>query len=553
MSRRGFAAMMPGSTFGHALRTVAVTAAGVVMAVSGVRATQPPSDQINLIRGPFARLLAASADLGVARSGKVQVTAALEDSSPPRGLVEWARDHDLAVRWRPGEDWAYLQGAPDKVGKALGVAVHNYRSRGGQVFYAARQQPTVPAPLRAEVTGFGRLLSYRLVHPRKPPMIPLDVPGKGLTPAQVLTTYNAGPLGTTGLGQTVVLFEWGGYQQQDLDNYTSQFPGMPALRPTLIGSPEQPDGEAEMDLEVVHAVAPDARLVVINAKDVPGNTTSESLANLVQSAVTAAPGAVWSLSIGFGCDKMLTAADLQPARSILAAAEQNGTSAFDASGDTGGFECKEDNADRDADDFSSKPAPDDVGLDAVASLPEMTDVGGTTLSTDENGTWLAEESWVDSPMSQGTGGGVSALFNRPPWQDTVFSAMDSTHRLTPDIAADADPMTGMILYGALPTPDGLKRQYFQGGGTSQAAPIWAGLAAVMNEYLLAHGGQALGNVNPLLYRVAAGAARPAFHNVTLGGNAIYDAGQGFALCTGLGTPNIDNLVRDILDIQHGGA
>ena len=88
-----------------------------------------------------------------------------------------------------------------------------------------------------------------------------------------------------------------------------------------------------------------------------------------------------------------------------------------------------------------------------------------------------------------------------------------------------------------------------GGGTSQAAPIWAGLAAVMNQYLIAHGGQPLGDLNPLLYRVAARSRLPAYHDVTLGGNAVDNAGPGYDLVTGLGTPDVNNLVQDLLVVQ----
>jgi kumamolisin len=85
-----------------------------------------------------------------------------------------------------------------------------------------------------------------------------------------------------------------------------------------------------------------------------------------------------------------------------------------------------------------------------------------------------------------------------------------------------------------------------GGGTSLAAPIWAGMAAVMNQYLLENGGRPLGDINPMLYRVAEGARLPAFRDIVLGGNAVAVAGPGYDLTTGLGTPNVDNLVRNIL-------
>jgi kumamolisin len=75
----------------------------------------------------------------------------------------------------------------------------------------------------------------------------------------------------------------------------------------------------------------------------------------------------------------------------------------------------------------------------------------------------------------------------------------------------------------------------------------------MNQYLLAYGGQPLGNINPLLYRVAAGANRPAFRDISFGGNAVDSAQPGYDVVTGLGSPNVDYLVRDLLDIQKGVA
>jgi kumamolisin len=97
------------------------------------------------------------------------------------------------------------------------------------------------------------------------------------------------------------------------------------------------------------------------------------------------------------------------------------------------------------------------------------------------------------------------------------------------------------------------QQELTGAGTSQAAPIWAALTVLMNQYLIANGGHALGNLNPALYRVASGANLPAFHNLPLGGNAVDLATPGYDVVTGLGSPNIANLARDLLDIQLGLA
>jgi kumamolisin len=118
---------------------------------------------------------------------------------------------------------------------------------------------------------------------------------------------------------------------------------------------------------------------------------------------------------------------------------------------------------------------------------------------------------------------------------------DPNRRLTPDVAAIADPFTGARIV--------FNKQDLVGGGTSQSAPIWAGLAAMMTQYLVANGGHEIGDLNPMLYRIAAGAPLPAFRDVTLGGNAVDRAAPGYDLVTGLGTPDIDNLVRNLLLVQ----
>ena len=172
----------------------------------------------------------------------------------------------------------------------------------------------------------------------------------------------------------------------------------------------------------------------------------------------------------------------------------------------------------------------------------MTAVGATTLSTGPRGQWLAEYAWFDSPLSQGTSGGVSQLFARPAWQEKLTDDRDTgRRRLSPDVAAVGDPLTGVrFIYS---------QNEYVGAGTSQAAPIWAALTVLMNQYLKANGGRPLGNINPLLYRVAAGADLPGFRDVSLGGNAVDLSTPGYDLVTGLGTPNTYNLAQDLLEIQ----
>jgi kumamolisin len=518
---------------------LALIAAGVLVLASDLGPTSG-AHRDGAISGPYAYLLASSTDLGPSHRADAQVTAALQKSQRPEALFGWATDNGLAVRWQPGQDWAIVEGAAEKVASAFGVEVHDYQGMRGQVFYASPQQPAIPESLRGEVAELGRILGYTPTRMNRPDFIPLDVPDKGLTPSALLNTYDVAPLakqGFTGKGTTIVFFAFDGFDQTDLDTFATTF-GLPKFTPTVVGGqPSAPRGETTMDLEVAHAVAPDAQKVVINARPtVQGNGAFEKIGQMFASADQQFPGAVWSLSIGWGCDKVHTAADLAPVRSALRTALSRGTSAFNASGDLAGLECKG------GQDWSSPPGPADIGLDSVASLPEMTDVGGTTLSTDATGTWLSEQAWFDVPLSLGTGGGVSALFERPEWQRGVSPDKDAERRLTPDIAAVADPFTGVRIV--------LDKQQVVGGGTSQSAPIWAGLAAVMNQYLLANGGRLIGDLNPMLYRIAAGAPLPAFRDITLGGNAVADAGPGYDEVTGLGTPDVDNLVRDLLILQN---
>ena len=520
-----------------------LVAAAVLMLASDLRLPTGAGTAAE-IGGPFALLLAASTDLGPARGNHVQLTATLHDPTSPDALIGWAGEHGLSVRWQPGDDWAILEGRPESVSRALEVEVHDYRGQRGQEFYASPQQPEVPPTLRTEVTELGRILSYTPHHTSRPDILPLDVPDRGLTPTALLTTYNAGGFardGFTGKGTTIVIFAFNGYAQSDLDTFATTF-GLPKFTPTVVGDTlPEPYGETTMDLEVAHAIAPDAKKVVVNARPtVQGDGGYVKIGQMLEDTERQFPGAIWSFSIGWGCDKLTTAADLAPVRSALADAQSHGTTAFDASGDLAGLECKG------GDDWDSPPGQADIGLDSVASVPEMTSVGGTTLSTDNSGVWLAEQAWFDVPLSQGTGGGLSSLFDLPPWQrgasTQVVPERNTGKRMTPDISAVADPFTGVKIV--------LNGDTVVGGGTSQSAPIMAGLAAVMTQFLKANGGREIGDINPLLYQIAEGAPFPAFRDVTLGGNAVDTAGPGFDLVSGLGTPDVENLARNLLVLQR---
>ncbi|OBK79170.1 S53 family peptidase [Mycobacterium sp. 1164985.4] len=508
----------------------------MLIAASGACASRTPA----VISGPYAALLSSSTDLGPSRSADAQVTVTLDGLDRPAALMGWADARNLWVRWRPGDGWAIVEGGAGDLARAFSVPVRDYRSPKGEEFYASPEQPAIPPQLRDNVTAVGRIMSYTPYRMKRPDVVPLDVPKGGLAPDGLLSAYNATPLadaGFTGEGATIVIFAFDSVEQEDLDLFADTS-GLPRFTPEIVGGkPSEVHGETAMDLQVAHAIAPDARLVVVNARPtVEGDGTYEKLGKLFEQVDRDYPGAVWSLSIGWGCEAFATAADLAPVEAALMAAQRRGTTAFDASGDTAGLECKG------GERWSAPPGPEDIGVDAVASLPTMTSVGGTTLSTGTRGQWLGEHAWVDSPLSQGSSGGVSKLFARPAWQGNLRVERDTEgRRLLPDVAAVADPFTGgRFIFG---------QREVVGGGTSQSAPIWAALTVLMNQYLVANGGRPVGNLNPLLYQVASGSRLPGFRDVGKGGNAVDLAMPGYDLVTGIGTPNTENLARNLLDLQ----
>jgi subtilase family serine protease len=185
------------------------------------------------------------------------------------------------------------------------------------------------------------------------------------------------------------------------------------------------------------------------------------------------------------------------------------------------------------------------GVDLPASDPLTLAVGGTSLRASRaTGAYIGETAWNHpSPsVSQASGGGFSRVFPRPAYQDGI-PGIGAT-RGVPDVAADAD-RTGM----AFAISDGSQRYGLTGiGGTSVAAPVWAAVIALADQYA----GRHLGFVNPALYQIGRSPSYyQAFHDVTTGTNTVtfagqtitgYQAGPGWNPVTGWGSPNAQALV-----------
>jgi kumamolisin len=285
-----------------------------------------------------------------------------------------------------------------------------------------------------------------------------------------------------------------------------------------------------MDLEVVHAIAPRAKLAVYTLAT--GGSNSDYLA-LFRAGYEGHPRSIATASFG-GCELQL-GSNKNDINAEMARAGAVGVTIFASSGDSTGFDCYGSN-------WNSPPDANEVGVVFPAVLPAVTGVGGTRISQRSDGSYGGEVAWHEPARTTGTGGGISQEFSRPSWQ--TGTGTSGSGREVPDVAADSDPSSGMAIV--------INGHLAQGGGTSQAAPIWAGLATLVNGYLVAQHKPVLGFANPTFYRVAATATQaPPFHDITVGFNGVYSTGPGYDPVTGLGTPDAWNLARAVAALTGG--
>src|SRR5208282_4215107 len=173
--------------------------------------------------------------------------------------------------------------------------------------------------------------------------------------------------------------------------------------------------------------------------------------------------------------------------------------------------------------------------------PYLTIVGGTSLTTSgAGGPWQSESAWV------GSSGGVSTRYAIPSWQEGINMQINqgsTTMRNLPDVAMLADTVLFFVYKNGITGTV---------GGTSAAAPLWAGFTALVNQQAAAQGKPPTGFINPPVYALGKGphaAYAACFHDITTGNNfnssspAKYSACAGYDLCTGWGTPNGINMIN----------
>jgi subtilase family serine protease len=453
------------------------------------------------------------------------------DLAATRAAVAWLQALGFKTSWKAGSGLIAADGPAPQAAELLQVDIESYRLGDGTTFYASRGEPRMPPPLAAAASSVSGLDNYRGARV-------LAVRRGGMTPTDILAFYNLKPLrdaGIDGAGQTIVLPEIDDLPNlNDLNKFATEF-GLPPFDTYLTikrdpswGTPEKPQGETALDLEILHEVAPQAKLVVyLSASDFGhGDRAFDQL-------VTEHLGSIISESLG-ACEPDTSGGHRDAYAGIQDRALAEGMSHFVASGDSGAYTCGEDQPP--AGSFPS-------------TLPTVTAVGGTTVFESQQGAYYREMAWGGPLDQSGGGGGTSQFYAAPGYQQSVLSSLGHGLRQVPDVAADADPSTGFhIVFGG---KDG------QVGGTSAATPLWAGTIALVNQDLVNKGLREVGFANPALYWMGQNAptlpAKP-FHDVTTGNNLAFDAGTGWDFATGWGS--MDGAALDaawVLYIKGGGS
>ncbi len=432
-----------------------------------------------------------------------------------------------------------------QVEAAFAVKINNYQI-GARTFYANASAPTVPSAVSSLIVSIGGLDNS--THMR--PLYHLKAKGSkkatvskralaGLGPTDLLGAYNGAALqqaGIKGANQTVAVFELDGYQQSDITQYLQTYNlGNPSISNVLVdgfnGSAGAGAIEVELDIEVVAAMAPAASQIVYE-----GPNSTQGVNDTYNKIVTDNKAQITTISWG-ECETQSGAAELQTLDGIFKQGAAQGISLFAASGDSGAYDCNDTN----------------LAVDSPAGDPYIIGVGGTNLQT-SGGAYGSESVWSNptdtqrSPQGAGGGGGISGTFAQPTWQvgPGVKNQYSNGNRQVPDVSADADPATGYAVYCTVSASGCPSTGSITVGGTSAAAPLWAGSMALINNYLQSQNKPLAGFISPKLYGLANSQQQYApFHDVTSGTNLYYPATAGYDEASGIGSPDIYNIARDL--------
>ncbi len=451
-----------------------------------------------------------------------------------QAVIDFAKGNGLAVVCTYSNRMLLdVRGTVAVVEKAFHVKMNVYQHPfEKRTFYAPDVEPSVLSELK--ILDLNGLNNYRL--PR--PLIRKSSAGHSSANRASLGTGSS-PDGTgnffgydfrdayapgvslDGSGQTVALFECNDYFDSDITEYVdlAGLPGVPLQRVLVEGyepAPVTGDGgntEVALDIEMLNCMAPNLSQIIVY--ETPNDNTAydgDMLARIAGDNLARQISSSWLINDS-----------TQYAQFYQEFAAQ-GQSFFQASGD------------EDAYYFP--------GIFQWEDSPLVTLVGGTTLTTTgPHGAYMSETVWNwgveygSIYAGIGGGGGISTNYTIPSWQTNISMTANkgsTTKRNVPDVALTADNIFVIA-------DDGVEEPYE--GGTSCAAPLWAGFIALVNQQAANVGQSPVGFINPAIYAIGSGGNYLSdFHDITTGNNTSpnsptnYYAVAGYDLCTGWGTP-----------------
>jgi subtilase family serine protease len=380
----------------------------------------------------------------------------------------------------------------------------------------------------------------------------------GVTPAEMRGAYgvgdisfntSSGSVAGTGAGQTIAIID--AYDDpnaaSDLHAFDQEFSlpdppsflkendlgqttNLPELDPAGAGNDDF-EAEESLDIEWAHVIAPDANIILYEA------ASDTDLYNTARTAASNPAVTVVSMSFGIpdngDASNDVTPVDLDN-EVFTTPPDHQGITFVASAGDSGIYD----------------PGTQTIDTVYPAESPNVVAVGGTTLDVTGD-TYGSETAWGDgtnSGFEGGGGGGISLSETQPEYQKFLVT-QSTTNRTYPDVAMDADPTTGVPIYDSY--DDGTTTPWEAGqiGGTSLAAPMFAGLVAIANQGRSLDG---LGSLNgasqtlPRLYQLP----EADFHDISSGNNG-YAASTGYDLTTGRGSP-VGNLLVSDLSVSYIG-
>ncbi len=424
---------------------------------------------------------------------------------------------------RDGMD-VQLEGSVTSIEAAFNVSMGVYQHpTENRTFYAPDREPTVYLPFSLwHISG---LDNYSIPHPLyhhqnltvKSNATTGSGPSASFLGSDMRAAYYGGTA-LTGAGQNLGLLEYYGTDLADLTTYfknvgqTNNVPitllSTDGTSTSCVYSSGCDDTEQTLDMTQAIGMAPGLASLVMYI----GSTDTA----IISAMTTHSP-----LPTTIGCSWGWTPVDpstLDPYFEKMAAQGQN---FFAASGDSSTWSSRNE----------AWPADDAC----------VVSVGGTDLSTaSAAGPWKSETAWVDS------GGGISPdKIAIPAWQQLsgVINSSNkgsTTYRNGPDVSANAN----FTYYVCADQTTCTANEY---GGTSFAAPLWAGYIALANQQAVANGYPTLGFINPAIYSIGVSSSYGTdFHDITSGTSGSYSAVTGYDLVTGWGSPNGSSLINALV-------